>query len=57
MIFGQEIKIPHAIHHGLNVKKIKKKKKNGEKVKVGLTVSLLIKAPFQTNAGDNLKQE
>ena len=26
LIPGQEIKIPHATYHGLNVKKLKKKK-------------------------------
>ena len=57
LIPGQEIKIPHATYHGLNVKKLKKKKRNAKKVKVVITMSLLIKAPFQANAGNNFKQQ
>ena len=59
LIPGQEIKIPYATQDGLNLKKFKKKKKkrNAKKVKVVITMSLLIKAPFQANAGNNFKQQ
>lgn len=56
LIPGQEIKIPHATQYGLNVKN-KIIKKNVKKVKVGIIMSLLIKALFQANAGDIFKQQ